>query len=238
MAQEIINFPPRELNFYGEGKAFDIKQGFAITSLRNPRNDYEFAKGERILANCSDDEEKVPVVVIANETKPLYAFSNPQLLLDGFYSADDAALGMKSYPGYENATKNSELQAITFVKEDVFNALENEFKENIIDPEKTFDDLVKIPELRHLFFPTFCRHLTNNDDGIVGWMEYLGFSRLVPWKELDTIKKAGFKSVNGGNFYEYHVRHPRSWEDLVTNHPKAIVFQALVCLQPDPKNYY
>lgn len=238
MAQEIINFPPRELNFYGEGKAFDIKQGFVITSLRNPRSDYEFSKGERILANCQDDGDKIPVVVIANETKPLYAFSNPQLLLDGFYSSDNAAINMRGYPGYENTNKNSELQAITFVKEEVFNALDSQLKEDIMGPEKSFDDLIKTKELRHIFFPTLCRHIVNNGDGIVSWMEYLGFSKLVPWEELEKIKKAEFRSEHAGNYYQYHIRHTRSWEELVNNHPKAIVFQALVCLQPDRKNYY
>ena len=83
---ERIQQDPRELNFYGEGKAENINRGFVITSLRNPRVDYALDRGERILANCQDDGEKVSVIILTNETKNLYAFSNPQLLLDGFYS--------------------------------------------------------------------------------------------------------------------------------------------------------
>lgn len=234
MAKETITLPPRELNFYGEGKAESIKRGFAITSLRNPKADYEFSKGERILANCSDDGEKVPVVVVSNETKNLYAFSVPQLLLDGFYSVAHAARRMRPYPGYEKTDEKSVLQAITFVKEDVFNALSDSLKKTVMDPEKTFNDLVKEPDLRHLFFPTMCQHLINNDEGIVSWMEFLQYNNLAPWNEVEAIKKARFEGIN---FYDYHVRHPRLFEELMSR-PRAIVFSALVCLQPDRKEYH
>lgn len=183
MSPEKLGSDPREIKFDGEGKAESIKRGFAITTLRNPKPDYGFRRGERILADCFDDNKKVPVVVITNEMKDLKKFSIPQLALDGFFSVDHTIEGMKSHPGYEKINRDSTMQAITFVKEESFNALLEETKEDIKGGYYKFDQLVKLPELRHLFFPTMCFWLTETKGRFHNWIKFLKDNDLITNEE-------------------------------------------------------
>lgn len=229
---ERVQGNPKEIKFYGE-KAASIRFGFAITSLRNPNPNYEFTPGERVLADCVDDNEKVPVIVVSNETKPLWQYSESQLMLDGFYSAEDAAYKMRVYPGYEETTKNSELQAITFVYEDAFADLDLRIQGEIINPKNSFEDLIRIPELRHLFFPTIAETLIRNGRGISYWMDFLIYEKLVTPQEIKRVKESKLEGINFYNYFsrEYPGRFPKMF-----SHPDSITFKALVCLQPD-KNY-
>lgn len=240
MAPETLNPSPRELKFGGERKSEQIGMGYAVTTLRNPRTSYDFRPGEAILADCFDDSVKVPVIVLSNETKKLWAFSNPQLMLDGFLSPDDVVSGMKEYKGYENLSINSELQAITFVRLETYNDLPEELQELLSSGAADFDTLVKNKELRGIFLPPICRRLTDNDNSIIEWMDYLLYNHFASWQEIDAIKKARLYVTNGDggiNYYDYHLRHPKAWEKL-QDYPKAIVFQALVRMQPDEKLYH
>ncbi len=185
---ERISGNPRELKFGGEGKAESINRGFAIATLRNPRAEYNFSRGERILTNCFDDNKKVSVVVVANEIKQLNDFSVPQLALDGFFSAPHVVNGMKTYPGYEKLNKKSIVQAVTFVKEGAFNKLSKDLQKDILAHYDIFDGLVKMPELRHLFFPTMCFWLTENGGDIKDWVDFLKVNHLILDKEKKNME--------------------------------------------------
>lgn len=195
--EERLFSDPREIKFGGEGKAEDIKRGFAITTLRNPKSDYNFERGERIRADCFNDDEKVPVVIITNEIKQLKTFSIPQLALDGFFSVPMVIDGMRSYPGYEKIRKNSIMQAITLVKEESFNALSQDMKDEIMFGH--FDELIKIPELRHLFFPTMCSHFSNYG-GITDWSNFLDMNNLV--SDEERLKMENYE-VRDTNMYQF-----------------------------------
>lgn len=193
--EERINGDPREIKFGGEGKAESIGRGFAITTLRNPKTDYNFSCGERILADCFDDGERVPVTVITNEIRALEGFSIPQLALDGFFSVPMVKNEMKSYPGYEKINKKSIMQAITFVKQKSFDVLTQDVKGEILFGH--FDVLVKMQELRHLFFPTMCRHLLDYG-GVQDWVDFLDVHKLISKREklkMENYKYRGMKDT-------------------------------------------
>lgn len=218
---ERLNSDPRELKFGGEGKAEDIKRGFAITTLRNPRDSYNFDRGEKILAGCFDDGEKVPVIVITNEIKQLKDFSVPQLALDGFFSVPMIIDGMRSYPGYEKINKKSIIQAITFVKEESFNALSGDLKDEIMFGH--FDELVKMPELRHLFFPTICSRFSNYG-GMMEWIAFLSINKLISEEEKSKMKNYKIRRTNIAQLLQ---DHPGIFRKLPLD-PTASYFRPLV----------
>lgn len=188
MAKETLDPNPREIKFGGEGKSDDINRGFAITTIRNPKSAYNFSRGEVVLADCFDDNKKVPIVVITNEIKELGRFSVPQLALDGFFSAPDVIDGMKTYPGYEELNKKSVIQAITFVKKESFDALSPEPKTEILGHYSDFDELVKMPQLKHLFFPTMCLHITKQGGSLNNWSYFLKSHDLISPLEYKQMK--------------------------------------------------
>lgn len=184
MTPEKIDTAPREIKFGGAEKAADIKRGFAITTLRNPKPAYDFKQGEVILADCFDSGEKVPVVVLSNETKMLKDFSAPQLALDGFFFAVNAAKEMKSWPGYEKTTINTEMQAITFVEKKSFDRLSKETKG---DMDRYFDSLIQWTPVRRLFFPTMCFHLASTYGTLYNWAYFIRDNRLISENEFQQM---------------------------------------------------
>lgn len=195
---EYLEPHPREIKFGGEGKADSIDRGFAITTLRNPKSEYNFSRGEIILADCFDDNQKVPVTVITNEIKKLKDFSVPQLALDGFFSYTHVMDGMKPYPGYTELDKNSALQAVTFVKKEAFDALSDELKKDILGHYEDFNDMVKMPELRHLFFPTMCYWVARYGGNIKTWVDFLKVNGLISNDEKRSMEN--FKKINSNMF--------------------------------------
>jgi hypothetical protein len=196
---ERLNGDPREIKFGGEGKAESINRGFAFTTLRNPKTDYNFSRGKRVLANCFDDNEKVPVVVITNVIKRLSTFSIPQLALDGFFSVPMVIDGMKTYPGYEKINGNSPMQAITFIKEESFKAVPTNQRDGLL--YYNFDELVKIPELRYLFFPTMAFHLSDYG-GVKDWIDWLGGNKLITKEEKKRMESTKIRDTNITHFFE------------------------------------
>lgn len=188
---ERVKGDPRELSFYGEGKAESINRGFAITSLRNPRPQYEFKPGERILADCKDDGEKVPVIVISNVVRELSAQPLPVLAMDGFFSPDHAVEGMKVYPGYENINETSSIAAIVFVKEESFVKLTEEQQEKLL--KGPIEDLVGDPDYRHLFFPTMAFWIAENYGNLLDWAEFLLDNNLITEDELTKMTEYKYR---------------------------------------------
>lgn len=212
MADERIDRNLKEFNFYGEGKAESIDRGFFITSLRNPRVDYQFNRGEVISAKCKDDDRSVEVVVISNETRKLYEHSTPVLALDGFFSAEHAADGMSNggYPGYENTTPESVMMAITFIKKESFDKLSLPQKEDLIT--SPIEELMKKIEFRHLFLPTICFWLTDLGGTERDWSYFLSENELISVDEafkMDEYKYRG--SDTGRRFFK---EYPKALHEL------------------------
>lgn len=171
MTAERISSSQKELKFGGERKAESILKGFAITTLRNPRPAYDFSQGQEILADCFDDQQKVPIIVVSNEIRPIKKFSIPQLALDGFFNPQQVVQDMKTYPGYENLNTESPLQAITFISTKSYEALSKELQDFFYG--EPFEQMIKMPQLRHLFFPTMCYWITERGGGLDKWIEFL-----------------------------------------------------------------
>src|SRR4030066_883142 len=188
-----------EVKFMGEGVAKSIKRGFAIATLRIPKPDYYLGRGERILADCTDDGEKVPVIVITNVIERLDYFSVPQLALDGFFSAPMALQGMRTFPGYENIHRGSAMQAITFVKEESFKMIPDSLKDELLYDH--FDELVRMTELRHLFFPTMCINISNFR-GAKDWIDFLGANKLISVQEKLEMKNYEYEGRNMVQFLQ------------------------------------
>jgi hypothetical protein len=198
----------RELSFYGEGIAENIKRGFAITSLRNPRAAYEFFPGEVILANCSDDGEKVPVMVINNIETRLNKLPIPILALDGFFSAEIATRRMREYPGYENTTPRTILQAITFIDQESFTSLSPELQNSLL--KDGFMDSMKMKELRRIFFPTMAKHFSHFGE-VDEWLNFLTENSLITTEEK--LKIESFE-INFTNVFNLLKRHPEAFQKL------------------------
>ena len=200
-------FPnPRELKFGGEGKSESIRRGFAITTLRNPKPEYNFIQGEVIEAICLDDQEKVSVVIISNETMPLNRQFGPVLALDGYSSAEHAANDLKNIRGYEKTTEKSQLQAIVFISAEKFNSLSQK-KQHVLTHEP-IADILRNRDYRHLFFPTMCYHMSNYGD-LNQWIAFLTVMSLITPEERDAM----------GN-YEY--RGMKDTRRLLNDHPELL----------------
>ena len=206
MTHETLSPNLRELNFYGKGKAEDIKRGFAVTSLRNPRPDYDFPQMETIAANCEDDNEKIPVMIVSNVDAPLNKLPIPLLALDGFFSAQQAATEMKVYPGYEKTTQRTVLKAITFIESESFKRLNPEYQEKLVT-EPIFE-CMKIKGLRWIFFPTMCRHLSNYG-GVTDWIDFLSVNDLISTEEKSKMKN-------------YKYRGMKDTQRLLDDHPELL----------------
>jgi hypothetical protein len=191
---ERIKGDPRELKFYGE-KAESIHRGYAITSLRNPNPNYAFERGERIMASCVDDGEKVPVVVIANETKKLSEHSIPVLALDGFFSSYHAVEGMRVYPGYENISADSPISAIIFIEETKFKELSKKARNELTT--KLIEELLLKKDYRELFFPTMA-FWVSEFGAFLDWVEFLFESDLINEEEVDAMSKYKYMGSETG----------------------------------------
>ncbi len=222
MAQERPTAEPRELKFGGVEKADGIRHGFAITTLRNPRDSYNFSQGEVILADCFESGEKVPVVVITNETKKLKDFSVPQLALDGFFSPEHAAEEMKEWPGYEKTTLNSKMQAITFVSEESYKKLPEDLQIEIINND--FDYLIANRNLRTIFYPTMAYHLSGLGQDLTTWLDFLKENYLVSRHDERVMKNFLF---DGTNMYKIYTGRVGSFHEL-SIHPERIGFKTLI----------
>ena len=187
MKKEVLNQAPRELNFYGEGKAESIKRGFAITSLRNPSDRYSFSRGERILANCQDDGEKVPVVVISNNLRPLSEHEIPVLALDGAFSPEQAAEMLKGYPTYEATTVDSPMQAIVFMEAAKYDSLPKDLQERVVNPNIPIISLLEERESREIFFPTMCYWLSELGGNFLDWTSFLEKNQLITAEEKEEM---------------------------------------------------
>ena len=189
---ERLNRNLREIKFSGEGKAESIRHGFVITTLRNPRPEYNFIPGEIIEANCFDDGKKVSVVVISNETMPLNHQFGPILALDGYTSAEHAATDLKNIRGYEKTTKKSRLQAIVFISAEKFNSLSLEQQHDLI--HEPIVNSLRNRDYRRLFFPTMCYHISNYGD-LNQWIAFLTAMSLITPKERDAMGRYEYRGM-------------------------------------------
>lgn len=218
MAKERIDSTPREIKFGGELKAEEIKRGFAFTTLRNPRAAYDFHQGEVILADCFESGEKVPVVVLSNETKKLIDFSIPQLALDGFFSPQQARTEMRAWKGYEKTTTRTRMQAITLVSKETYDQIPQAYKNNF--KGRSFNNLIFREELRHLFFPTMCLHFLDLGGDADDWnIIFLHHNGLITPQQSDKMM--------------HYMMHGHDISRVMKDHPDLFRKVAM-----DPKNDY
>lgn len=220
---ERVKGDPRELSFYGEGKAESIKRGYAITSLRNPRPQYEFEPGERILADCKDDGEKVPVIVISNVVRKLADQPLPVLAMDGFFGPEIAVKEMKIYPGYENINEDTPIAAIVFVKEESFLKLTEEQQGKLL--EGPIEDLVGDTNYRHLFFPTIAFWVTENYGNLLDWAEFLLDNNLITEDEVE--KMTAYKYLNSETARRFITENSKALQEISLK-PEHGAFKPLI----------
>lgn len=220
---ERIKGTPREISFYGEGKSDDIYLGFGITTIRNPRPSYDFARGEVVSANCVDDNDKVQVVVIDEQTKPLRDQDIPVLALDGFFSPEHAAEVMHVYPGYENLTEDSPISAIIFVYDEVFKQLPKTDQKELI--EKPFSEIIRDKKFRFLFFPTMLNHLVHMGGSFDDWIDFLSEANgLITKEEADKMREL---KIHGRSVADLLRNHHEMFEKIALE-PSSSLFEPIV----------
>ncbi len=201
-----------DLEFWGEGKAKDIKRGFAIVTLRNPGSEFDYAAGDSVLANCRDERTKVPIVIINKFEDKLALYFEPMLALDGYASSDEAARNLRRYPGYEQTTEISSVQAFTFVSKKSFESLPEYQRKFLIETQ--IPDLMRMKDYRQLFFPTVLFWIAHNGGSVQNWTDYLETYELVSSKELKQLKKFEY---HGTNLYEFLSANRELLETVVIN---------------------
>lgn len=163
--------PRPDLEFWESGKAHAIKRGFAIVTLRKPGTEFDYSPGDRIMAFCRNDNEKIPVVILNSSSSPLTDFPAPVLALDNYFSAEDAAKDLRQYPGYEETTASTQMQAFTFISAEAFDKLSDSEKKKLISSPTT--ELLKDEDYRHLFLPAICYSLSSRGGNIFDWLRFL-----------------------------------------------------------------
>ncbi len=231
MFPEKPSFNLREIKFGKEGKAESINRGFAITTLRNPRLEYNFQKGEVIEANCFNDMRKVPIVVISNETKPLNRQLIPVIALDGYFSADNAADDLRKIKGYEQTTRKSSLQAIVFIGTEKFNSLSQAQQHDLT--HKPIYDLLKDRNNRQLFFPTMCYHLSDRGN-LHDWINFLKVNGLISKEEKEAM--TNYSIFGRDSAIEIIKNNPEVLKYISTK-PEHNAFNPLVLGIPNKEDY-
>ncbi len=201
-----------DLEFWGEGKAADIKRGFAIVTLRKPGSEFNYAAGDSILAYCRDDKTKIPIVILNSYTDKLASFFEPILALDGYASSDEAARDLRRFPGYEQTTEESRMQAFTFISKPAFESLPE--SSQLLLTKNGLVDLMRTKDLRHIFFPRILSCIANYGGSIQNWTDYLETYELMPSKELKQLKKFEY---HGTNLYEFLSANRELLETVVIN---------------------
>jgi hypothetical protein len=221
MSLERLNNPPDEIIIEGEGASEVIKKGFAASSLRLLNNKENFIRGESIIANYVDDGEKVPVTVISNVREHLIYLSVPQLALDGYFSPLMVQRGTKTKPAFENIHRNSLMRIITFTKEESYASIPESLKDAL--DYSRFDELIRMTELRHLFFPTMCHYFTEYG-GVKEWIGFLGTHKLISIQEKLDMENY---EVNGKNISQYYEENPNIFQKLIST-PEDPLFPPMI----------
>lgn len=212
MSHDFLHTNPREIKFYGESKADSIQTYLAFVTLRNPNPNYDFGRGENVEANCVDYPCKMPVVCLGNITRPLGELPLTFLVLDGFMSHRDAVNGMRGYPGYEQTSLQSPMQAMVFIHRGGFDNLHSDFLTNTMykfeATHAPVDQLPSHPSLRHIFLPQMCISFVNNDRKTADWLNFLEKERLLTMAEIRILKMAGAAGEDLRNILETGEDHP------------------------------
>lgn len=163
----------REMNFTGEMIHWDLQNNVKLLSLRLPGK-YDFARGERIRANCVESGVKVDLVVIDNVTKPLMMYYEQELLLDGYWEAMEARDHLKTFKGkYAEVELETPMQGVVTITVEAYEALEEAMKERLMKEGAlmVFRDVDR--PLKHLLYPALCRFAAAKGEGIDGWWNFL-----------------------------------------------------------------
>jgi len=211
-----------DLEFWGEGKARDIKHGFAVVTLRKPDSEFCYVAGDSVLAYCRDDRKKVPIVILNSYVDKLASFFEPMLALDGYAASDEAARNLRRYPGYEQTTENSRMQAFTFMSKKSFDLLP-QYQRNILI-KKSVPALIGKREFRGIFFPTILFWIAHNGGSVKTWADYLETYELITSSDLKQLKKFAY---HGTNLYEFLSTHQEHLETVAIS-PDSPLFKPVV----------
>ena len=198
----------RSISFYGEGVSTLIEKGIKLATMRWPSSKYSgFEPGERVLADCSQDEVNIPIVILNSEEKPINDFTVPELSLDGFFSHQEAAEGLNPYYPGKDITPSSPMRYLTFLSEKYFNGLLPVMQRDLI--EYPTEELIKDKSNRPIFFPSICQWMVwrkeiEKETGkrvrseAVGkkWLGFLAENDLVDPNELEILRQRRGDVIN------------------------------------------
>lgn len=172
----------REMTFKGEDVAYLLRENIKMLTLRMPDPKYDFKKGEVIVADCVDTNEKVRLVVVDNVKKPLEEYDNAELIMDGYLgdgsewgesAAMVAAKDLASYGGrYAEVTVETELQGIVTISEELFLSMPEKRQNELLrrglgamnDIDRPFNDV---------FWPSWCRWIIAKGGGLNDYWDFL-----------------------------------------------------------------
>lgn len=142
-----------ELNLYGDYAQWLVERGMKQLTLRRENSKYDsFQPGKDAIIRY--DEGVGIGIIFGRQTKPLGEFTEAELLLDGFWSHEEAIESLRQYPGYENVTLKTKMLGIAFAAWSYFNSyLTKEQRELIV--ETPLAEAVKMAEFGQYFLPCY-----------------------------------------------------------------------------------
>ncbi len=221
----------REMEFGRVGVAELFRTGRKWVTVRPPDTKHEFLPGERVIANCVGDGERLVTRVVDSKVKPLEDIAPALLGLNGWINLPAgnastlAALDLRMRGGkYSEITRKTPVVGIAIVTEDLWDSLEPVTRRTLV--EMPFERAILTPEVKPVILPALgywssVRNLTGKD-----WLTYLRNITLISKEERNAVVD------EMGGFWRAQVMNSRAaFREVVDNGEDDPIFQKLVLLR-------
>lgn len=170
----------RKIVYYGEEVASLLREDLKFLTLRMPNTKYDLEVGEVIEGECPDSNESVRLVVIDNIKKPLREFTEPELLLDGYLSLEEAVEDLGRY--YSGVEYGTVMQGVLTMREDLFDELSSEERATLL--EYGMDAVLDVDQhFKEIFWDAWCGWVMQHGGGVMDWRRFLETNDLAQYYE-------------------------------------------------------
>ncbi len=188
----------REFDWSYEGAAHQLKTGITLATLRFGQKYEPVLPLDIITANCSKDEEQIPLIVLYHKIGPVSDFTLPFLTLDGFLTHDSALDRLQQFYGKKKIKAQSEAHLLVFVSVDKFQRLNPAEKYQLLAGAGLTDDSEFLKDNRQLFFPALAGWIANFRGNALDYHQYLQGNGLAAEREIADIVKFYEKLIKQG----------------------------------------
>lgn len=181
--------PLREVIFGGKDVARLLSQNIKLGTflLENPKYD-DIVKGQKILANCNHANESIPLRVLDIIRGQLRSFPLPLLVLDGYFSHEEAAGNLQGFSEGTTVTQDTRFIYFLTINEQRFAQLPISQIQKILTQPVT--QLLYAPEMRSIFFRAFyTQGVERKGWKVEGFVQFLEEQHLLTSHEVENIQR-------------------------------------------------